>query len=348
MLVVLHHTVPATVDIPVVRYLTSVGYAGVGFFFALSGFVLTWGARRDRSAITFWRHRFARVWPMWALSVMLAVVLSVVTGQLRTGLAGLGQVLACFLLLQAWVPRQTWYFATNAVGWSLSVEAFFYAISPGIIHRSLPRRPLLILSGLVAAALIGQVVLLAIQPDQSHWGGYIMPLAGLPAFLGGALLALVTGEAQLPRVRLAAAAITVTTLYLATAMISAVLVRTGMTVESMAGTLTTLMLPAWLLLITALAQADLAGRRGLNLPALVRLGEWSFALYLLHQLVLRVGSHFGANALPMWPGIAVACGLVAFALLFSGMMFVCVERPLERRLRGAVDRHPVETSVASW
>src|ERR1700755_2106401 len=39
------------------------GYVGVGFFFILSGFVLTWTVRPGDSAGQFWRRRFAKVFP---------------------------------------------------------------------------------------------------------------------------------------------------------------------------------------------------------------------------------------------------------------------------------------------
>lgn len=345
MLVVVHHTVPATVDVPVLRDLAGIGYVGVGFFFAMSGFVLTWGARSDLPPTAFWRFRFARVWPMWALSVGLAVVLGLATGELRAGLAGFGQVLASLLLLQAWVPRQTWYFATNAVGWSLSVEAFFYAFAPGLLHRRVSR-PVLVLSALLWVPVLGQVALLAIRPGQAHWGGYIVPLAGVPAFAGGFLVARLMRDDRLPHIPLAGAIVAATTLYLAITGVGPVFLSTGQFADRSAGLITTLMLPAWLLLIAALAQSDVAGRRTLDFPTLVRLGEWSFALYLLHQLVLRTGRSLGADGLPPWPGVMIAGGLVALCLGLSGTAFVYVERPLERRLRGA-RRSPVAPGCSS-
>ena len=42
-------------------------------------------------------------------------------------------VLVALALVQAWVPHLA--FAANPPGWSLSVEAFFYAVFPFVVHR---------------------------------------------------------------------------------------------------------------------------------------------------------------------------------------------------------------------
>ena len=52
-----------------------IGYVGVSFFFVLSGFVLTWSRRAGESAATFYRHRFARIWPATTLVTLLAILL---------------------------------------------------------------------------------------------------------------------------------------------------------------------------------------------------------------------------------------------------------------------------------
>jgi peptidoglycan/LPS O-acetylase OafA/YrhL len=54
---------PLTV-IPGLQSVASVGYLGVTFFFVLSGFVLTWSARRGGHAKSFYQKRFARIAPL--------------------------------------------------------------------------------------------------------------------------------------------------------------------------------------------------------------------------------------------------------------------------------------------
>ena len=80
------------------------GYAGVGFFFILSGFVLTWSRPRTTKsktvhAVAFYRRRFARIYPS-----NLAVLLVVVALGLAERPARPGSVLANAALVQTWFP----------------------------------------------------------------------------------------------------------------------------------------------------------------------------------------------------------------------------------------------------
>jgi peptidoglycan/LPS O-acetylase OafA/YrhL len=56
-----------------------------------------------------------------------------------------------------------------------------------------------------------------------------------------------------------------------------------------------LCIPGFALLIAAYADRDRCGGRPTfaSAPAMVKLGEWSFALYLVHELVLRTALELG-------------------------------------------------------
>src|SRR5215470_10639156 len=99
----------------------SIGYVGVNFFFVLSAF----------SVRKFWLARFARIYPAYVLSLIVAApfFFFAVRHLDLPFFAWSKQHLlaACLLtivLLQSWIPQAalTW----NSVCWSLSVEAFFY------------------------------------------------------------------------------------------------------------------------------------------------------------------------------------------------------------------------------
>src|SRR5690242_14192774 len=51
------------------------GGLGVGFFFVLSGFVLTWSARPGDTPKSFWRRRIVKIYPNYAVAWLLAMVL---------------------------------------------------------------------------------------------------------------------------------------------------------------------------------------------------------------------------------------------------------------------------------
>ena len=124
------------------RSLVSSGYVGVNLFFVLSGFVLAYAYVEDgkmtTSAGRFWRARFARIYPMHLIGVLLALPLFVL-GSLANHVQGVAiakegakELALSALLVQAWVPAHV--LDLNGPSWSLSVEAFFYALFPLLVR----------------------------------------------------------------------------------------------------------------------------------------------------------------------------------------------------------------------
>ena len=119
-----------------------IGYVGVNFFFVLSGFILVYTYEGPELNVRkFWWARFARIYPAYALSLILAApfFFFAVRHLDLPFFAWSKQHLfaACLLtvsLLQSWVPQAalTW----NSVCWSLSVEAFFYFVFPLLLLGS--------------------------------------------------------------------------------------------------------------------------------------------------------------------------------------------------------------------
>jgi peptidoglycan/LPS O-acetylase OafA/YrhL len=111
---------------------------GVSFFFVLSGFVLAYNypvlpTRAD--VARFWVARFARVWPLHAVTCLMWIALAFGFDRQTyfPGFEGMARLLVNLLLLQAWVPHKDWTTAFNGVSWTLSVEFFFYALFPLIV-----------------------------------------------------------------------------------------------------------------------------------------------------------------------------------------------------------------------
>jgi peptidoglycan/LPS O-acetylase OafA/YrhL len=95
-------------------------------------------------------------------------------------------------------------------------------------------------------------------------------------------------------------------------------------------------LPAVLLILGAAARSDLAGRASwLSHRRVVLLGEWSFALYLVHPLVLQAIQR--AWHVPVLSGASAVLGLLGFVVIATAVAaaaYYLVERPAERWLRG--------------
>jgi len=189
----------------------SSGPNSVTLFFVLSGFILAYsylGAEPDAtvSRRAFWVARFARVYPVYLLGLVLAAPVFVskalqqqgVTGESLLTVVGIGTAVGG--LFQAWVPAAACQW--NCPGWSLSVEAFFYLVFPFAalpVLRMGPRRLLLSLglSALVGLLLMGgwlyglQVTSMpgsSVDPEAWKVVGAYNPLLRLPQFLCGVFL----------------------------------------------------------------------------------------------------------------------------------------------------------------
>jgi peptidoglycan/LPS O-acetylase OafA/YrhL len=120
--------------------LSQTGHFGVIGFFVLSGFIMqSVYADRDWNIKSFAANRFARIYPIYLCGLLLALPIDWFTPNMpsenRPQALGLS-----VLLLQAWAEFANGRF--NGPGWTLSVEAFFYAMFP-LLFYILRRSPLL-------------------------------------------------------------------------------------------------------------------------------------------------------------------------------------------------------------
>jgi peptidoglycan/LPS O-acetylase OafA/YrhL len=107
-------------------------YIAVPFFFTLSGFVLAWARDADsHGTLRFYQKRFARIAPLFYLSLVLHLPYMLLTiNALAKVIEGKQAALIFFgnlFFLGAWDYR---LLTLNPPGWSLSVEAFFYLLFP--------------------------------------------------------------------------------------------------------------------------------------------------------------------------------------------------------------------------
>lgn len=94
------------------------------FSFVLSGFVISVSHyNRAVCPSDFYRNRFSRIAPIYFIALIWACAYQ------PTGLTTSLVLSATFL--QSWIPPYP--LSLNSPGWSISVEAFFYAISPALL-----------------------------------------------------------------------------------------------------------------------------------------------------------------------------------------------------------------------
>ncbi|SCG53398.1 acyltransferase family protein [Micromonospora humi] len=311
------------------------GPYGVGFFFVLSGFVLTWTARAGDRTTRFWRRRMVKIYPSHLVTFALAAVLGVVAGRAT----GLLDWVTNPLLLHSWVPSLSTSTSFNGVSWSLSCELFFYLAFPLLLPlvNRIPAGRLWWAVGALAALMAGAALTATFLVDDQPrltiiasgtlsftqiWFVYFLPPVRALEFVLGMVLARIVRAGRWPRIGLLPAA-GIAVLGYGYVLSAPYLFATG-------GLASLWLVP----LIAAGATADGRGRASvLRHPALVRLGELSFAFYLVHWMVVVAGAQvvgperrFG----PLGSALVVAA-LLGVALALAWALHEGVEMPLVRR-----------------
>jgi peptidoglycan/LPS O-acetylase OafA/YrhL len=343
--VVFVHVSGHLVTEPSVSAAAQFGYLGVSFFFLLSGFVLTWSCSRQRAGTFLWA-RFSKIWP---LQVLMMGAWFVLIAEHQPEPTKQTMVL---LLAQAWDPRQSIYFAGNYVGWSLSCEMFFYLMFPLaiLLIRRLHARGLAVVSAAVVALLVGApLVTRGRVTDQFFfWLFYIFPLYRFGEFLLGMLLAAAVGIGLRLRAPRVGAVVAVVGLCGFVLSVTGIVLSTGWSVPR--PLMAVGALPFFVLLILSCTCTELAApRRPGWFRSTVRLGEWSFALYLVHVPLLVITQRWG-----WWDddlsGMDQMFALAAFLLLAIAAAAVLhhgFEKPVERAMRGLSSRASTFLAVPS-
>ncbi|WP_437591266.1 acyltransferase family protein [Sorangium sp. So ce1000] len=351
----------------VIESVARMGFIGVGLFFVLSGFVLAYnytgedgGLRGDRRG--FVAARFSRVYPLFVFALLLIAPIYLAqlvelygprVGLLRAAVTGV----PALLMLQAWTPftLASW----NGPGWSLSAEAFFYLTFPWIVGR-LRCATWRQLAGVGAALFVvaiaaplalfiaGRFVPLEATTVRLLGGALTLqdlgertvgfnPLLRLPEFVFGVCL----GKYFLARRARGAAPGGDAGAWLAGGSSAALLA-----IFSFAGHFPDLryvlqigMFPLFGLLILGLADGGGALGRVLSTRAMIRLGEASYAVYILQTPLWHIFAKAVLSPEVRAERNAGAFAYLAFVAFLTGASFLAyglIEAParewLKRRL----------------
>lgn len=112
---------------------------GVSFFFVLSGFILSHAYPNfpdSRAVVKFYTARFARIWPLHVVTLVIwiLVIYKAAPAKIEWN-HGIARLVATLGLVQSWVPVEAWATSYNGVSWSISTEAFFYIMFPLIVIK---------------------------------------------------------------------------------------------------------------------------------------------------------------------------------------------------------------------
>lgn len=309
------------------------GNLAVNYFFVLSGFIMAIaygpvGATGRLSKRAYWLARVSRIYPLYFTALLLVVF---VNAFVRVNPIGWVPFLSGLLLIQAWFPSLA--DTLNGPGWSLSVEALFYAVFPFVLPRLLPLSSRALGGVAVGSWLVGTFgyLLLALLypvkaiPELYHAAISYGPYMHLPTFLlglcGGLLYlrhAPTTGNNRTGLYFLGGGL----TLLFAIANVRPVMQYAA----------TTMLAPLFLAIIMGVALLNRGWLYTLLVqPRMIYLGEISYGIYILQQPVVALLQELD----PLHMGDTLGRDLVTFGGLFlmAAFGFQLIEMPAKALIR---------------
>jgi len=352
--------------------LANCGFLGMDGFFILSGFIIHYNYNNRVSSFSvnaiydFFVHRFSRLYPLYIIQIAAGCL---VAGFLvRKGLGfALGTLPFYILMIQSWfyvfydgviMPH---VLNQPSITWSISTEIFFYACYPPLLWVLLKERMsyrgfLLSLSLLtlavavtmrwpynhpaelnaVGAAFFGGEDAGNLMTDSSFafWFAYLSPYMRVLEFVVG------MGVAELflkrPEVPPNSLAFTVAQI----GSVAFILITFLPTIYSIAIVENSFTIVGFVPALAVLIYASSFGNktfvgRFFEKKYLVRMGEWSYSIYLFHIFVIVAKPVADATLMETLYRIGWRLSVILFG---SMILYNVVERPAQRWLRKVMKR----------
>lgn len=337
------------------------GAQGVDLFFILSGFVLTWNylermgeSFSARATVHFLWLRLARVWPIYLVTLHLAllwVIFTLHVGHVPTedlsrltAISYVRQVLLVQLWFEPFFDGSSW----DGPAWSISAEWLAYLLFGVLIlvvYRMMRVTSARSLAALAVGASLPPLLLLLVS------GQFYTPWSWLPRivmqFTAGAL-ACAAVRKMVPSQRSRSAAGFGSALLIA-AMVGVLYYFDAHPISGIydsSGLVDVLFVP----LVMALAIGTGSLPALLSTRLMVYGGQISFALYMVHELVhtswnwaaiqFEVVLNEGDTA-AKW----MVAGLLVVATVLSMLLFHGVEEPARRWMRKMIGARPATAQV---
>nr|WP_082081531.1 acyltransferase [Methylocucumis oryzae] len=300
---------------------------GVGFFFILSGFILSYTYKdqllnNQISRTYYFVKRFARIYPLHLVTLYLAVPILLIENGTKTQIFT-QPFFANLFLLQSFGPDRSYFFSGNALSWSISDELFFYLCFPVLILAFCRYR------WLVSLVLLGACVciigLMPFFPGRvtEHTIFYINPFVRLVDFTIG--MALFEVFARLKKISFPGLGFA-TLLECLAILLFIVFFYFHDDIPQVFRYSCYYWAP---ISIGILVFAFQAGKLSafLSYPIFIFLGEISFGFYMFHQLVIRYYQQLDAD-FHITDNVYLAAAIVFFAsVILSSVSYFVIEKP---------------------
>ena len=336
------------------------GGIAVSFFFVLSGFILTY-VYRDRlrwgGLKRFYFTRWARIWPLHA--VCLSAVIYLIDYSPPVDYPGV-RLASHWLLLQSWIPDLGYVLSYNGVAWSISTEAFFYLMFPLFLLGGLKHFwwKYLLTIALTVIALFA-LTKIAANPElaggiNAHHVSHFNPAMRLFEFVSGMAIGYVFMSKRVGSIRFLQIAQWPVVLQTSLEVVAILLAAFSYYLLQWLGYYSWIShglglggevsywllycggMPFHALCIYVFAQSNGWLGRLLSSKLMIFLGEISFALYMVHRLVILVlvREFWVGSELPYW---AIVGSTLVVSLGLSALLFLLIEMPVKNVLLRCYD-----------
>lgn len=317
------------------------GRSAVSLFFVLSGFVLAYKYNKnillEKGVRSFYMARFARIYPVALFGLFLSsfVTLYLLIGDnnylflswyaIKENFAKslVASFIAQLFFLTAWFPfsaiNQPW----NGPMWSVSCEAFFYAIFPWLVGKLRSRSLLFVGCVVFVCWLVQGIWILFVENNFSiNRRGFIVsqfPLTHLFEFIIGIYSALIFDYLKIKNksinIKLGWIFVVFSLLFLLfLGLVQPI--RPSYYLQS----------PLFALLILGLSLTDGSRFGILSARPIVFMGQSSFSLYVIHIPLAHIYEILGLYFFNGWI-------IFSFTLVFSAFVYKYIEEPFRKVLR---------------
>lgn len=302
------------------------GYVGVGFFFILSGFVLSLNyfekitTNPKFSFKNFYIARMARIYPLHLITFAIMIPYVIIQQ-----LFGWDKAILNLFLLQSFVPDKAYYFTINNVSWSISTEFFFYLMFPIyviVLHKFKWLKYILFL--IAVPLLIYFEPLIANNGNLEKGVYYINPIVRSLDFIIGIILCQFYKSIKNKEISFVSGTIYE---FLAIGIFIAFFVEHEYIQRAFRYGIYYWIPITLIVLVFALQKGAIS--QILQNKTLVYLGEISFGFYMIHMIVIKYGNYIFPEGNDF---IKILIYFIT-AILLSILCFEYFEKPLAKKIK---------------